>query len=71
MILAGDLGGTKCTLILFSEDGARLNSVFRFREPTRDFPTPESLMESFLRAGGAGVNRQQIKAAALGSQAQP
>ena len=38
MILAGDLGGTKCTLILFDIDATRLRPVYRLTAKTADFP---------------------------------
>jgi glucokinase len=48
MILAGDIGGTKCTLTLFESSGGRLGSVYRYTVPTRDFANFESLLEDFL-----------------------
>ncbi len=37
MLLAGDIGGTKTTLILFSTEGSTLKPVFRSRVGTKDF----------------------------------
>jgi glucokinase len=55
MILAGDLGGTKCTLALFRADGQRLTPIYRFSVPTAEFSSIESLFENFTkRAGGQG-----------------
>ncbi len=48
MLLAGDIGGTKTTLILFSVRGRSLHPVFRARMGTRDFPSPIELVRSFL-----------------------
>jgi glucokinase len=47
MILAGDLGGTKCTLILFDIDATRLRPVYRLTAKTADFPDIESFFKHF------------------------
>jgi glucokinase len=47
MILAGDLGGTKCTLILFEIDTRRLRPIFRLTAKTADFPDIESFFDNF------------------------
>jgi glucokinase len=47
MILAGDLGGTKCTLILFDVDANRLRPVYRLTAKTADFPDIETFFENF------------------------
>jgi glucokinase len=48
MILAGDIGGTKCNLTIFQEaDGAILRPVFRRRYATRDFSRFEDLVGRF------------------------
>src|ERR1700688_3190414 len=55
MILAGDLGGTKCALILFEVEGQRLRSVYRVNALTAEFSNVESFFDSFReRAGNAG-----------------
>src|SRR5262249_21958544 len=50
MILAGDIGGTKCNLCLFkiTEEG-KLCSVFQGRYATRDFHSFESVIGRFQR----------------------
>jgi glucokinase len=48
MLLAGDIGGTKSTLILFSVRGSSLKPIFRARMGTRDFPSPAELVQRFL-----------------------
>jgi glucokinase len=70
MILAGDIGGTKCNLALFQEmeDGA-LQPVFQCRYATRDFPRFEDLIDQFRsqaaqRAGDTGGGH--IRAAGFG-----
>ena len=47
MILAGDLGGTKCTLILFVIDRDRLRPIYRFTAKTADFRDIESFFDNF------------------------
>jgi glucokinase len=69
MILAGDVGGTKCTLIWFAEDGPGLDAVFRLSLPTRDFSSFEALLDSFraalIKAGHQWTNNS-LTAAAFG-----
>jgi glucokinase len=67
MILAGDIGGTKSTFILFTEENAVLKERHRFTAPTRDFPGMEVLLEAFRRqASQAGYDFKQLTAAAFG-----
>jgi glucokinase len=47
MILAGDLGGTKCTLILFEVEAHHLRPVYRLTVKTAHFPDIESFFEHF------------------------
>jgi glucokinase len=49
MILAGDIGGTKCTLTLFAIAGENLGVVYRLRVPTAGVSSLESLLEEFER----------------------
>ncbi len=49
MILAGDIGGTKCNLALFDERGASLYLVFKHRYATAQFASLENLIEHFFR----------------------
>jgi glucokinase len=48
MILAGDVGGTKCNLGLFRREGSGLRVVFQRRLATRDYPGFHDLLEDFL-----------------------
>jgi glucokinase len=48
MILAGDIGGTKCNLGVFEERGSSLNLVFKRRYPTLEFASLEELIEKFF-----------------------
>jgi len=69
MILAGDVGGTKCSLGLFAKNGPSLRSVFHSRLATRDYSGFEDLIGDFLERA-AGPNRsaraQRIEAAGFG-----
>ena len=69
MILAGDVGGTKCNLGLFTKNGPGLRSVFQRRLATRDHSGFEDLIGDFLeRAAGPNnaVRGQEIEAAGFG-----
>jgi glucokinase len=67
MILAGDVGGTKCNLGLFSQEGEILRSVFHRRLVTRDYPSFEDLIAEFLQQAipSAGADASSIDAATL------
>jgi glucokinase len=49
MILAGDIGGTKCNLAAFEVNGATLRLLSQNRYATRDFSSFEQLVEAFCR----------------------
>jgi glucokinase len=67
MILAGDLGGTKCTLILFDINAHRLRPVFRLTAKTADFPDIESCFTNFReRAKHEGHPLTNLAAAGFG-----
>src|ERR1700686_102630 len=67
MILAGDLGGTKCTLILFEVEGQRLRSVYRLNALTAEFSNVETFFDSFReRAGNAGYRLKDGDLASAG-----
>ena len=69
MILAGDVGGTKCSLGLFAKNGRALRSVFQRRLATRDYSGFEDLIGDFLdRAAGPDKREraQEIEAAGFG-----
>ncbi|HXY50635.1 MAG TPA: glucokinase [Terriglobales bacterium] len=59
MLLGGDIGGTKTTLILFSEQGPALHPLFRLSMGTRDFANTVELVRNFLaRARQAGITEE-------------
>lgn len=69
MILAGDVGGTKCNLGLFIKEGKALRPIFIRRLPTRDYKAFVSLVEDFLQeatAADANAKRPTIEAAGFG-----
>jgi glucokinase len=66
MILAGDIGGTKCNLGLFRQEEATLRPVFQRRLPTRDYPGFEELIEDFLKQATAAGENRPIDAAGFG-----
>ena len=54
MILAGDVGGTKCNLGLFRQEGLALHPVFRRRFATRYYAGFDDLVEDFLKQAATG-----------------
>jgi len=48
MILAGDIGGTKCNLAVSEEHGTSLQPVFKRRYATSEFSSLEELIERFF-----------------------
>ena len=66
MLLAGDVGGTKTTLILFSIEGASLSTIFRARMGTRDSSSLLGLVQSFLeRARAEQIDLRDLKMASF------
>jgi glucokinase len=55
MILAGDVGGTKCTLALFQPEGAVLRCVFRCRFAVRDYSGFEVLLDDFVQQAASAL----------------
>jgi glucokinase len=49
MILAADLGGTKCNVMLFETDGEYLRPVYRRQVATADFSSIEMFLQDFVR----------------------
>ena len=69
MILAGDVGGTKCNLGLFLQEGLTLRSIFQRRLATRDYAGFEDLVEDFLKqaiSAEANAKAPAIDAAGFG-----
>jgi len=70
MILAGDIGGTKCNLAIFQEaGGATLQPIFQRRYATRDFSRFEDLIGQFRKHAAEHVPNlanNQISGAGFG-----
>ncbi len=69
MILAGDIGGTKCNLAVLEDRGSSLSLVFKRRYATNEFSSLENLIEKFFRecATETGLSLEgQIDAAGFG-----
>jgi glucokinase len=49
MILAADLGGTKCNVVLFQTDGDRLLPVYRRQIATAQFSSAETLLQDLIK----------------------
>jgi glucokinase len=67
MILAGDVGGTKCTFTLFERAESVLHPLLRLSLPTRGGATFETLLGEFRESAiSQGQNFKQLTAAAFG-----
>jgi len=66
VILAGDVGGTKCNLALFSEKEGCLTSVFKQRFRSKDFAKFDLIAKEFTRLASSHLGDEQIVAAGFG-----
>ncbi len=66
MILAGDVGGTKCNLAIFDVVDNRLLPVEEATFPSRDFQTFEEVVLRFLELEGVLRLRAAVRGAAFG-----
>jgi len=69
MILAGDIGGTKCNLAVFEEEGSSLQLAFKNRYATQEFASLEELIEKFFRECASEIGaapENKIAAAGFG-----
>ncbi len=66
MILAGDVGGTKCNLALFSENNGKLEVVYRQRFASKDFSKFELIVKEFTRQAAPYSLNEKILAAGFG-----
>ena len=66
MILAGDVGGTKCNLALFAENNGKLDFIFRERFASREFGQFELIIRDFLRRAAPHVGKEKIRVAGFG-----
>jgi len=66
VILAGDVGGTKCNLALFSERGGKLTPVFRQRFASKEFAQFDLIVKEFSRQAAPHLSSNGILAAGFG-----
>lgn len=66
MILAGDVGGTKCNLALFSEKDGQLTSVYKQRFASKDFARFDLIVKEFARQAEPHLANNRVVAAGFG-----
>lgn len=69
MILAGDIGGTKCNLALYEIQGKSHQKIIDHRYESGEFPTFDEMISKFLsetRAETKGAGKHYIEAAGFG-----
>ena len=66
MIIAGDIGGTKCNLAAYLDHSGVLKIVFKQRYPTRHFSSFEHLIETFIQDVSPSVANRSVTAAGFG-----
>jgi glucokinase len=66
VILAGDVGGTKCNLALFSEHEGRLKLEFSQRFASKEFGQFDLIVKEFARVAEPHLAHQKIYAAGFG-----
>src|SRR6266850_839223 len=66
VILAGDVGGTKCNLALFSEKGGTLTPVFKQRFASKEFAQFDLIVKEFTRQAADHLGGERITAAGFG-----
>jgi len=66
VILAGDVGGTKCNLALFAERDGKLEFVYRRRFASKEFAQFDLIVKEFSRQAAPYLNDQKVTAAGFG-----
>ena len=66
MILAGDVGGTKSNLALFSEKNGELTLVYKHRFASKDFADFDLIVKEFSRLVGPYLGAHRVIAAGFG-----
>ena len=66
MILAGDVGGTKCNLALFSEKNGKLTTVFKQRFASKEFAQFDLIVKEFSRQAASHLSTDRVVAAGFG-----
>lgn len=66
MIIAGDVGGTKCNLALFSESDGVLTPVYKQRFASKDFAQFDLIVREFSRQAAPQIMSNGVRAAGFG-----
>jgi glucokinase len=66
VILAGDVGGTKCNLALFSEKDGKLTPVYKQRFASKDFAQFDLIVREFSLQAGPHLITERVRAAGFG-----
>jgi len=66
VILAGDVGGTKCNLALFAEKNGTLTPVFRKRFASKEFAQFDLIVKEFARLAAPHLASDPVVAAGFG-----
>jgi glucokinase len=72
LILAGDIGGTKCNLAFFSANGPALEALNERCYPSRDFASLDAVAKQFFTDTGLSADRAcfGVAGAVLGGESQ-
>ena len=57
MLVAGDIGGTKTDLAIFSSEGGPLVPLARTMVPSADYPSLQAIVKEFLAKENKPVDR--------------
>jgi glucokinase len=66
VILAGDVGGTKCNLALFAEEHGKLTPVFSQRFASKEFAHFDLIVKEFSRQAASHLSSHRVIAAGFG-----
>jgi glucokinase len=66
VILAGDVGGTKCNLALFSEKNGKLTPIFKQRFASKDFAQFDLIVREFSLQAASHLGGKPVRAAGFG-----
>jgi glucokinase len=66
VILAGDVGGTKCNLALFAEKNGKLTPVFSQRFASKEFAHFDLIVKEFSRQAASYLSPEGVVAAGFG-----
>jgi glucokinase len=66
VILAGDVGGTKCNLALFAEKDGILTPVFKQRFASKDFAQFDLIVREFSLQAAPHITQEGVRAAGFG-----